>query len=568
MHTGMGQSFDLATHTKSSARFDGNTAVYDSSVNMWYAPFWVGDSLYIREFRLDNKDTIYKREQRVDYIIGSGQHTNSHLFRINGFMYQAPLTWYAQQENWDLPPGFETHNSRFSRMVDVECISCHNAMPVMEAVSDRRFTFVGNGIDCERCHGPGSAHVNYIQWHPKNREPQHGKYIINPVKLEMDRLIDVCQRCHLQGNNVLKPGKKFTDFRPGMKLSDVFEIYLPEYDGNENTFNMANHAQRLQKSKCFIATNKKGNAKGLTCITCHNPHVSVSQTKTSVFNTACNGCHQKKGCTIHKQEMLKAGSNCVSCHMPLTGTLDIPHVSVHDHYIRKPSEKTAEKGKLKGLYCVNNPHPEKAQLASAYLSYYEKFEANPLYREKAFELLKEINNPVLWIHYHYQIQDFGAIIKKVSSLENQNPDAMTCYRIATAYKQQSNFAGAEDWYFKALELEKGYVEFYVDYAAVLLRTKKPDEAERLLKKAEKLFPNLEKVHSGLGYIAFLGGDYARAKTLYKKALSLNPDHIITLENMAQLYVVVNDKKAAAVYLKRILKINPKHEKALSLMAVD
>ncbi len=35
---------------------------------------------------------------------------------------------------------------------------------------------------------------------------------------------------------------------------------------------------------------------------------------------------------------MKVGDNCVNCHMPLKGAKDIPHVSIHDHYIRKPGK--------------------------------------------------------------------------------------------------------------------------------------------------------------------------------------------------------------------------------------
>ena len=76
MHTGMGESFDFATIKKSSAVFDKHAVVYDSKKNFYYKPLWKDSSLYILEFRLNGRDTIYKREEKIEYIIGSGQHTN------------------------------------------------------------------------------------------------------------------------------------------------------------------------------------------------------------------------------------------------------------------------------------------------------------------------------------------------------------------------------------------------------------------------------------------------------------------------------------------------------------
>jgi hypothetical protein len=49
---------------------------------------------------------------------------------------------------------------------------------------------------------------------------------VNPGKLPIDLQFDVCQRCHLQGNTVLKEGKSFLDFKPGMRLSDHMTLFF------------------------------------------------------------------------------------------------------------------------------------------------------------------------------------------------------------------------------------------------------------------------------------------------------------------------------------------------------
>lgn len=45
--TGMGQSFAPATRQKSAASFTGHQVVYDASKDLYYYPFWKGDSMYI-----------------------------------------------------------------------------------------------------------------------------------------------------------------------------------------------------------------------------------------------------------------------------------------------------------------------------------------------------------------------------------------------------------------------------------------------------------------------------------------------------------------------------------------
>ena len=104
--------------------------INDTIKNLSYKPFWKNDSLYLKEFRIKGNDTTHQLIKKVNYKIGSGQHTNSHLFEINGYLHQMPYTYYTQNKIADLPPGFENgNNTRFSREIGLECMSCHNAYP-------------------------------------------------------------------------------------------------------------------------------------------------------------------------------------------------------------------------------------------------------------------------------------------------------------------------------------------------------------------------------------------------------------------------------------------------------
>ena len=128
MKTGMGQSFHFATSEHSALSDSKMHIIHDSILNLSYQPFWKNDSLYLLEFRLKGKDTTHLLIKKVTYKIGSGQHTNSHLFEINGYVHQMPYTYYTQDKIADLPPGFENgQNTRFSREIGIECMSCHNS---------------------------------------------------------------------------------------------------------------------------------------------------------------------------------------------------------------------------------------------------------------------------------------------------------------------------------------------------------------------------------------------------------------------------------------------------------
>ena len=371
--TGMGKSFDLASKSKSSADFS-KPGIYDKIADLHYKAYWNKDSLYIHEFRIQKNETLYNRKEQVNFIIGSGQHTNSHLQINNGYLNQMPMTYYTQKKKWDLPPGFENGiNTRFTRKIGLECISCHNAYPNLIIGSENKYQSMPSGIDCERCHGPGSIHVKQRQNGSKIDTSKYIDYsIVNPAKLSIDEQFDVCQRCHLQGNAILKENKSFFDFKPGQKLSNYISVFLPKYTNSNTEFIMASHADRLKQSACFIKSYEKIQNKNIlkpykdamTCITCHNPHVSVRETNANVFNDACLSCHNAKTenentklklQNAHKLFKKNTWSNCVSCHMPVSGSSDIPHVTVHDHYIRKPIT-VEEKNKIKtfiGLFAIN-----------------------------------------------------------------------------------------------------------------------------------------------------------------------------------------------------------------------
>lgn len=578
LQTGMGSSFGPATKIKSAAQFGKNQVVYDKFRDFYYHPFWQNDSMYIMEFRIYKKDTIYKRIERVDYIIGSGQHTNSHLTNINGYIYQLPLTWYAQKQQWDLPPGFENgRNIRFTRNIDVECMSCHNAMPVMQKGSNTEFLSIGNGIDCERCHGPGEIHIKEkLAGKIVDTATQIDYTIVNPKKLNWQLQVDLCQRCHLQGNAILKSGKSFTGFRPGMKLSDFVDVFMPKYDGNNHSFIMASHAQRLQMSKCFIESNKqtsnnenkKFNSLNLTCITCHNPHVSVKVTGKEIFNNACIKCHQKDNfCSENKQILLAQNNNCVGCHMPRNGTEDIPHVTVHDHYIRKP-EKTIDANAVStyaGLYCVNNAEPNIQSKTSAYLMYFEKFEGKNSSLDSAWFWINKLNNKEALphkIHYFFLLNQYQNIVALSSQIKN--PDAWTAYRIGQSFQHTKDYINAEKFYKIAADESNNQIQFLTKLGSVKILNNKLDEAIEILKFSLNKQPKQEEALINLGFAYLQKQNINDAIYYYNMALALNPDNTQALYNRGVLLYQQKNTNAAKNDISNLLKLQPNNSEIQSL----
>lgn len=596
IETGMGKSFDHASKQKSAAKYSEHTVIYDKFKDFYYHPFWKKDSLFIMEFRLQGKDTVYKRIEKVDYIVGSGHHTNSHITSSNGYLHQMPMTFYTQKQKWDFPPGFENgFNTRFSRKIGLECMSCHNSLPDFVEGSENKFNALPEGVNCERCHGPGSIHVQQRSTGTKIDTSKYIDYsIVNPAKLPIDRQFDVCQRCHLQGNTVLKEGKSFFDFKPGMKLSDYMTTFLPRYKNADNEFIMASHADRLKQSKCFIKsfnpeTDKKSlkpYKNSLTCVTCHNPHLSVKVTGKEIFNTACKNCHSSSTknnlCSEKEEVRAKVNDNCVSCHMPNSGSIDIPHVSVHDHYIRKPMKKE-DIQKVKefiGLYAINEKNPDNYIKAKAYIQQYDKFEYKVEYLDSAqfylsdktkedvirnFELLVHLNFIKMdykkIVFYLNQIGDIDKLKKPLNKKSWDNANAWTAYRIGEAYYILGDIPSAYTFYKKACDLSAYNPEFRNKLGASLLAMKRVPEAMTVLNDVVNESPKFVQAINNLGYANLVSGNVLKAEELYSKALALDPDYESLLMNVAGLKIYQKKYKEAEVVLKSVLKKNPENEQA-------
>ena len=67
-------------------------------------------------------------------------------------------------------PGYDNPHPTTRRPIAYECMFCHNAYPEIPATAHRDLSAspvyndtLPEGIDCQRCHGPGAAHVKAAQ---------------------------------------------------------------------------------------------------------------------------------------------------------------------------------------------------------------------------------------------------------------------------------------------------------------------------------------------------------------------------------------------------------------------
>ncbi len=568
--TGMGQSLRQGVKAMSNAIFDNHAVVYNEEKDLYYKPFLHNDSLYVLEYRLSGKDTIHRRIEKISYIVGSGHHTNSHFVDINGYFYQAPITFYTQDSVWDMAPGFaDKGNNRFDRYLMPECITCHNNLPEFESKSLNKYPKMPTGIQCERCHGPGQLHVQARETGQAVTVPDYS--IVNPARLPKQLVMDLCIRCHLQGITTLNPGHSFFDFKPGMELHSVMNVFLPRFTDSDLRFIMASQADRFMQSTCYKES------ENFTCITCHNPHITVENTPVEHFNSVCLSCHSKEKCSEDTETRQMENENCVSCHMPKSGSIDIPHVKITDHYIHRKNVKgnrfpdTPKEEAFVRLELLTKKKGSPLEMAEGYLALYDKWYATGEILDSIRWFIDKSKRPfreklITVVHYYFAKEDYDELIKTLSKTAPEEiTDPWTCYRIGEAFYKKGDFVSALIYHKKAVKGMKYNLDFQEKLGTTYLALNKREKAKKTFEFILHENPKRPVALTNLGYIYILEMNIRKSLELYDKAIALDPDYEQALMNKAAVMLLTKKKKQANNLLKRVLKINPDNIQARRML---
>ena len=167
--TGMARSFFRPTAANTIEDYTRRNTFYHALSDTHYAMIRRGGEFYQRRWQTGlGGAEINVEELKVDYILGSGNHARSYLHRTAaGTLIELPLGWYPdpQPGSWAMSPGSDSDHPRTRRFVAYKCMSCHNGIPRIPEGNDAPGSdpvYLGDlpeGIDCQRCHGPGGNHV-------------------------------------------------------------------------------------------------------------------------------------------------------------------------------------------------------------------------------------------------------------------------------------------------------------------------------------------------------------------------------------------------------------------------
>jgi predicted CXXCH cytochrome family protein len=275
---------------------------------------------------------------QVAFVYGS-RWKQRYFTKVGDDYFVLPAQWDIAKKRW-LPFHVEKGTdwwvphygeSNMERPTGPLCDGCHSVSYNIDTKQVAEWN-----VGCEKCHGPGSAHV---------AKPTKTN-IINPAQLDYVAANDTCIQCHSQGQPVSNPIKgKYYDwpvgYTVGLRLADYWKLEELK-PGTTNFYQFADmsaHKNRMQGND-FVQSNMYH--REIRCSDCHDVHSNQNVASLRVKgNALCLSCHTKdnpaglKGTvsehTHHAQG--SAGSECVSCHMPKIAQT-IKDGFVHSHTFR------------------------------------------------------------------------------------------------------------------------------------------------------------------------------------------------------------------------------------------
>lgn len=417
----------------------------------------------------------------LEYFIGSNTRGRTFLFEIEGFLYQSPINYFAAKRSWGMRPGHaQAPEMPLNQPVDSSCLFCHASRvqrPVESTIN--RFAgapFLQAGVSCERCHGPGSEHVN-------GRGP-----MVNPAKLAEGPRDSVCIQCHLEGEaRIAVADRTQYEFSPGEEFADHVAIFVREGAVGDR-LGAVSQVEALASSAC-----RRGSGAAMSCLTCHDPHVQPGAARRADYYRArCIGCHREIAATHQPSQ-----PDCTSCHMPRVASADIAHTMVTDHRIVRTAQTQRASGPDARRLVEFGRAPARArELGLAY--------GEVALRGDAFAAGEALR-----------------LLEDALPRYPRDPDVLA--RLAQLHQARGDLERAEQLYARALEQDPDRAEVAANVGVFLARRGMVQRALELWRDAYADNPHLSDLGLNLANGLCAAGDARGAREVLRRLLAHDPD---------------------------------------------
>ncbi len=435
------------------------------------------------EYHISGRSIAFERprgirgQREVQYYIGSGAAGRSYLFQQDGYLFQAPVTWYAQSRAWDISPGQEQdRRMRWTRPIETNCLYCHASRPRAIYGSQNCYDsppFAEGGVACERCHGPAELHV------------KSGGPIVNPAKLPATERDDVCAQCHLTGEaRINLTGKQLALYQPGATLGDYVSFFV--YENIGRGLKATSHVEKLAGSRC-----KRQSGDRLWCGTCHNPHGTPSAAaRASWYRQKCLGCHEAGECT--------RGEDCVGCHMPRARVVGGGHGVLTDHSIPRRASEKAPARSTPGRRLVAWPgSASDARLLGLAYAEVALETGDPFHEKEAFRLLREalpshsadsdLLTRLAWLYQKRGESERAAALYEAALKVDRNR-TVAKVNLGTIYARAGHLQDAIELWHAALRDNPGLTEAAMNLAAAWRALRQEGKATAVLRELMRYDP--------------------------------------------------------------------------------
>ena len=586
--TGMGRSF----YRPGPAAFPSHSPFYHKASDRYYEFSSRNGKFYLSRHQIGYAGQDTNRiEKQVDYVVGSGNHARTYLHRNSeGQLTELPVSWYSESGGYlAMSPGYDNpHQEDFRRPAPDDCLFCHNGYPGKTTAA---------GIDCQRCHGPGSAHVEAAS--SGSAKPERIRAaIVNPARLDRDLQLDDCMQCHLETTSLRLPNairnydRAPFSYRPGEPLTDYEQFFDHAPDtGFDDRFEVAHQAYRLRKSACFLGSR-------MTCTTCHDPHRALGgEAAVAHYVSVCRNCHA----AAHSSGMPPGGRNCLECHMWKRRTEDAVHVVMTDHFIQRqkpardflaplPERQVPYRNEVAPYYPTR---PSELYLAVAQVQHEPNLQAgiprleqaitrskpdNPEYYVelgKAESKSGNQNEAIRWYEealrhrdgFHTALRELAAALALSGNLARaveigeracvqQPPDTVALTNLGNAYLRQGNPDRAKQILSQALALNADLPDANNLLGLVWLAKQNPVSAESAFREAIAIQPDLAEAHNNLANLLAGRNAYAEAASHFQKALANDPSYVDARHSYGLLLVLMRSFDQAMAELKEAVRLDP------------
>lgn len=526
-----------------------------------------------------------EKKYRIEHVLG-GKNVYYFLTPLEkGRLQTLPVAYDARKNEWfDTAASGIRHfpGGQAGQQVDwkdtaytfnTSCHGCHVSQLTSNydlKTDTYTTTWAEPGINCEACHGPSAEHNRVFREASKGQKPEDIK-LSSWKGFTPEQKNAACSICHAKMSPIT------ATFTPGERFFDHFDMATledPDFypDGRDLGENYTYTSWRM--SPCVQAGK-------LDCVTCHTSSGRYRFKAEEKANEACMPCHENhvKDAAehTHHQEGSK-GSQCISCHMPMTSfarmnrtdhsmlpptpaatvaykspnACNVCHTDKDaawaDKYVREWRTRDYQAPLLKRASLVDAARKRDWSKLPEMLSYVTGKDRNEIFATSLIRMVVSSGDPRVVPVLLDAVRDPSPLVRAAAAAALQQvPTREAVQALATAAGDDYRLVRV-----RAAASLAGYRNLPLDDAQK--RTVAAANEEHLVSILSR--PDQWASHYNLGNYHMDRRDFKEAVASYETALKLEPRAVLAMVNESMAFARMGENRKADELLQRALKAAP------------